>query len=157
MSRVKSTHQQRVERFMELAGQKIPAHPITPDGPTRELRSRLIIEEALETTDGLGVSVYMKYDGRLLRVDFEDLVFSADEKPDIRAIADGCWDSRVVVTGTLSACGIADEDGQRLVDEGNLNKFGPGHKIRQDGKVIKPPDFKHPDIYGILFEQGLEK
>ena len=123
MSGIKSNHQQRVEEFMELAGQKIPKKPTIPNGPTRELRARLIIEEAVETTDGLGVSVCVKYDGRLLPISCDDLVFMADKPPDLKEIADGCWDSRVVVTGTLSACGIADEDGQRQVDENNLKKF----------------------------------
>ena len=63
---------------------------------------------------------------------------------------DGCCDLAVVTTGTLSACGVPDLPFQQAVDQNNLEKFGPGNTIRDDGKLIKPPGHKPPDIAGIL-------
>ncbi|RME85522.1 MAG: hypothetical protein D6785_04320, partial [Planctomycetota bacterium] len=54
---MKSPHQKRVEEFMRLAGQEIPEVPTLPDEKTRLLRSKLILEEALETIHALGFAV----------------------------------------------------------------------------------------------------
>ena len=126
---------------MRLAGQYAPDRPTIPDMETRRLRAKLIMEEAAETARGLGFEVGITWGCETL-------------EPDLIEIADGCWDIIVVTTGTLSSCGIDDLEGQEAVDLGNLKKFGPGHKIREDGKIIKPPDFKHPDIGKILDNQG---
>lgn len=49
--------------------------------------------------------------------------------------------------------GVADVSPQRLVDESNLAKFGPGWRLREDGKVIKPPDWVKPDLAGDVGRQ----
>jgi len=61
-------------------------------------------------------------------------------------IVDGCADISVVTIGTLSACGVSDEPIMREVDDNNLTKFGPGQYIRDDGKLVKPPNHKPPRI-----------
>ncbi len=45
---------------------------------------------------------------------------------------------------------MPDKEIQKMVDNNNLEKFGPGHSIREDGKLIKPPYHKAPDIQGFL-------
>jgi predicted HAD superfamily Cof-like phosphohydrolase len=69
------------------------------------------------------------------------------------AIADGCADIKVVTTGTLSAFGIADDLIQQLVDYNNLEKFGPGHGYREDGKLVKPPEHRPPQLDVAVQEQ----
>jgi predicted HAD superfamily Cof-like phosphohydrolase len=69
-------------------------------------------------------------------------------------IVDGCADVIVVTTGTLSACGVADSAVQNEVDQANLRKFGPGSYKREDGKWMKPPDFRPPDIEAVLAAQA---
>jgi predicted HAD superfamily Cof-like phosphohydrolase len=39
---------------------------------------------------------------------------------------------------------------EQAVDQNNLAKFGPGGHRREDGKWVKPPDHKPPDIAGLL-------
>ena len=137
----KSAHQTRVERFMYLADQPAPDKPVIPGLETRRLRAKLILEEAVETVRGLGfMAMYQLGDD--------------DVGPNLVEIADGCWDVIVVTTGTLSACGIDDLEGQIEVDSNNLAKFGPGHKLREDGKLIKPPNHQPPNIEKILADQG---
>jgi len=149
MPRKRSLHQQLVDAFMVRMGQTIPAIPAIPDVKVRELWARLVLEEALETVRALGFAGRAKIFETKMTIELEAML-----EPDLVEIADGCLDVRFVATGTLSACGIADEKGQLVVDENNLGKFGPGHKLREDGKLIKPPDHKPPDIRGLLIEQG---
>jgi predicted HAD superfamily Cof-like phosphohydrolase len=146
---MKSVHQQSVEKFMELAGQSIPSSPVSPNLETRELRARLILEESLETIKALGFQVMAKEE----IVDDNLVKFVDCFEPDLIEIADGCADIKVVTTGTLSACGIDDEELQRDVDQNNLDKFGPGGHRRDDGKWVKPPNHQPPNISKILKDQ----
>lgn len=148
MNREKSPHQQRVEQFMALANQEVPGKPTIPDEKTRRFRAKIILEEALETIEGLGFDVVMK------PFDLELEIGPQVREPDLVKIVDGCADVIVVTTGTLSACGVADMPVQVEVDESNLRKFGPGSYKREDGKWMKPPDFRAPDIEAVLAAQG---
>lgn len=148
--RYQTLHQRRIEQFMRLAQQALPENPGCPTSDVLELRARLIFEEAMETIHALGCSVVIpQYDDNL-QVKFEDCVVHFDRFPDIVQIADGCADLSVVTIGTLSACGIKDEMLLLCVDKNNLDKFGAGHTIRADGKLVKPPNHQPPDILGVL-------
>ena len=149
-ARKKSKHQIRFEQFMRKAGQEVPCEPTVPSSEVRLLRARLIFEEAMETIEALGVMVYPSVgDGGELR----GWEMEAEIEPNLVEIADGCADVSVVALGTLSACGIADKSLLKEVDESNLRKFAPGCRKREDGKHLKPPDWKAPDISGVLNRQ----
>lgn len=137
----KSFHQLRVEEFMRLAKQDLPIAPVIPSSVVRRLRANLMLEEVLEAVEGLGFHVTLSG---------HDITLNDLYEPDLVKIVDGCCDVKVVTTGTLSACGVPDVAVQRLVDDNNLDKFGPGHTIREDGKLIKPPGHQPPDIAGML-------
>ncbi|MFI5404957.1 MAG: hypothetical protein ACHQ1D_00440 [Nitrososphaerales archaeon] len=147
---MKSRHQQQVEEFMQFAGQGLPDKPTIPPFEVRELRAKLILEECLETIEALGFYVWQ--DDRFCHSLHLETVddYGKELQPDLEEIIDGCADIAVVTTGTLSACGIPDLPFQDEVNLNNLAKFGPGHSIRTDGKIIKPPDHKPPNIRGIL-------
>ena len=49
----RSEHQQRVDEFMRLAKQNLPAVPTEPSEEVRLLRAKLIFEEAVETIRAL--------------------------------------------------------------------------------------------------------
>jgi len=141
--RIKSHHMRRIEQFMKLAGQELPASPCIPDVRVRKLRARLIYEEAREAIIALGfacpnLSLYEEHPSNLVK------------------IVDGCCDSSVVTIGTLLACGVPDLPFIKLVDENNLAKFGSGGYRRGDGKWVKPPDHRPPDIAGLLKKYGWE-
>lgn len=146
-------HAQRVAKFMRLAGQEIPEKPTVPSADVRILRAKLILEEALETVNALGVEVAGWHFDSLT---FADLQFYDNGKPDLIEIADGCADISVVTIGTLLACGIADDAVLREVDESNLRKFGPGSGRRKDGKWMKPADWTPPDLAKVLAEQATQ-
>ena len=127
---------------MRLAKQELPPSPCMPSAAIRQLRAELIYEEAMETVQALGF--------RLVGVNGNRPMFVESEKPNLIELIDGCCDVAVVTTGTLSACGVPDEIFQNAVNENNLAKFGPGHSWRADGKLVKPPGHKPPDIEGLL-------
>lgn len=148
---MRTAHQQRVDEFMRLAGQELPTAPTEPNEAVRLLRARLILEEALEAVAGLGVRISDGYCGNGIhigRIDFE-----INGPMNLVEVVDGCCDTIVVATGTLSACGVSDDAVQRAVDESNLAKFGPGSYRRDDGKWMKPPGFRPPNIAAILEQQ----
>lgn len=148
-----TAHQQRVESFMFLAGQEVPVAPEIPDAKVRELRCRLILEEALETIKALGFVAIKERDC----LEIEDITFLDNGEACLEEIADGCADLSVVAIGTLSACGIRDASLLQLVDESNLAKFcGDAHK-REDGKWVKPSDWTKPPIAELLELQGYKK
>jgi len=157
---MKTTHQKKIEKFMSLAGQETPVVPTEPDSDTKILRAKLIIEESLETIKALGVDITMPLlnGASASIIDCEKLLeYSVGRFPfDMVEVADGCADVSVVTTGCLSSCGISDKKLLSEVDNNNLKKFGPGHKVREDGKLIKPPGHKAPNIRKILIDQGWE-
>lgn len=141
----RTLHQQMVDDFMRrIPGQEAPARPTLPDATVRRLRAALILEEALETIEALGFKATVTDNVRGLNPAGE---------PNLVEIVDGCCDLKVVTTGTLTACGVADVGPQLEVDVNNLCKFGPGHSIREDGKLIKPPDHPVPDLAVIIKAQ----
>ena len=153
----KSMHQRRVDSFMVKAEQNLPLEPTVPTEAERLLRAKIIFEETLETIrDGLGVDVWIS--GTTLGVSWEAAVtqmadrarFTVERPFDMVETIDGCCDIKVVTTGTLSAIGVPDDPFQLLVDNNNLDKFGPGGYRREDGKWIKPPTHQPPKIKELL-------
>lgn len=117
----------------------------------------LILEEALETVEALGIDLLVEITRTDNMLDMENFQFIESENgPDLKEIADGCADISVVTTGTLIACGIRDSPLLEEVDRSNLSKFGPGHSFSEAGKLIKPDDFEEPDIAGVLEDQVID-
>lgn len=149
-----TSHYARVREFMVKAKQECPQLPTIPSADVRKLRAKLILEEALETIKALGMSLCREFGGELHKITDDQFDFVADGECDIVGVADGCADVSVVTIGTLIAFGIPDRRLLELVDNNNLAKFGPGHSIREDGKLIKPPGHKPPDVLGLLKQLG---
>lgn len=159
----KSNHQWRIEEFMRKAGQELPAKPCIPSEEVRLLRAKLILEEALETIQALGFNVELTWQrtspgGQVERVWqqvlIKDVVFEEMHEPNLVEIADGCADISVVTIGTLSACGMDDQELLALIDKSNLDKFSGDAHRNELGKWIKPSDWRPPDIAGLLKLQG---
>lgn len=140
---MKTEHQERVEKFMQLAKQDVPTVPTIPSDEVLRLRANLILEEAMETIHALGCEILVE---GTFHLDKGNAKIVSVREASLEDIADGCADVSVVTIGTLSACGIADKGLLELVDQNNLEKFGEGHKIREDGKLIKPPTHQPPKI-----------
>lgn len=73
-------------------------------------------------------------------------------------IADGIADSIVVLIGTAIAYGIPLKEVWKAVHKSNMAKAQPDGTVlrREDGKILKPDDWKAPDIGKILYDKQLE-
>lgn len=149
----RTEHQARVTEFMLRAKQEVPQIPTMPTEKVRLLRAKLILEEALETVAALGVRLNHTNGAGARLMNTNDLTFTADGEADIQEIADGCADISVVTIGTLCACGIHDKEVLEAVDRNNLEKFGPGHTFREDGKLIKPPGHTKVMLMEVIMAQ----
>ena len=124
------TNFQRVKEFMESFGQEVKSKPEWPDSETMELRIDLIEEELGEFKDAI-----VDGDGTLVDV------------------ADALSDLLYVVYGAGHSFGIDLDDCFAEVHRSNMSKLGEDGKpiYREDGKVLKGPNFSEPDLTSILY------
>jgi len=127
MSRYFATNFDLVEEFMTAFGQNVEKGASIPDRKTAMLRLKLILEE------------------------YEELE-TAVEEHHLVGIADALTDILYVTYGAGHAFGINLDECFEEVHESNMSKLGPdGRPIyRDDGKVMKGPDYREPDLRKIL-------
>ena len=113
--------------FMEAFGQEVHDELHWPDFSTRELRLELIREE------------------------YEELEEAVENK-DIIGVADALTDLLYVVYGAGHAFGIDLDSCFAEVHRSNMSKLGPNSKpiYREDGKVMKGPNYFPPDLESVL-------
>lgn len=140
-----------VHIFHRAMGQIDPTSPVEdPSESDRELRARLLAEEAAE---GLLALVGTSRARGMMLLHIERASQKRGDDPgDLPEIADAMSDIRVVVTGTDAVFGVDGDVIDRAVMDSNLRKVGGGRDA--DGKFRKPPGWSAPDIAGLLTEQG---
>lgn len=137
-------HYAKVKQFMMAGGQRTRdrVDRSAPKG-LRLLGAKLILEEAREVCDELGVEVDI-----IIKNVLNIGVIDAEK------LAKELCDLHVVTTWNQIAYGIPPET-QDQVDDNNLAKFGPGWSKNEFGKVIPGPDFckmKYCDLSQFLQE-----
>ena len=125
-----------VRLFMDTFKQEVRTKPqmdAARDERLKELRYELIREELEEFRDAL---------------DRNDIVDAADALTDIL----------YVVYGAGHAFGINLDHTFAEVQRSNMSKLGPDGKpiFREDGKVLKGPNYTKPDLRKILFPDVLD-
>ena len=127
MSRYFATNFDLVEEFMTAFGQDVEKVASMPDRKTAMLRLKLILEE------------------------YEELE-TAVEEHHLVGIADALTDILYVTYGAGHAFGINLDECFEEVHESNMSKLGPDGKpiYRDDGKVMKGPDYREPDLRKII-------
>ena len=125
------TNFQRVKEFMESFGQEVKNKPAWPHWETMDLRIDLIQEELGELKDAI-----VNGDGTLVDV------------------ADALSDLLYVVYGAGHSFGIDLDKCFAEVHRSNMSKLGEdGEPIyREDGKVLKGPNFSEPDLERVMYE-----
>lgn len=145
---------------MKAAKQECPKDYQVPSADTRLLRARLILEEALETLDALGVRVRARSLGGQATIrDLSDLEFDVERTGnavDVNVI-DGCCDLIYVSVGTLLAYGAPDLPHLDEVIRCNNAKF-PGGKaiLSPEGKYLKPEGWRGPDHLRVAYDVRLQ-
>lgn len=138
-----TNEQQQVKDWMQAFGQETPEKPTIPSLEVRRLRAKLILEEALETINALGLVVYQTNRSGLTRFPlFLDMIdFEHDEvNPNLQEILDGCEDLKVVTEGTLVACGLVVEPEQKLAMEIEGDQYGT-YQVPKFKMVYEDPHF----------------
>lgn len=78
----------------------------------------------------------------------------AERGGDLIKVADALADMMYVIVGTALVYGIPIEQVFREVHRSNMTKLWPDGTphLREDGKVLKGPNYRKPDIAAILLE-----
>ena len=116
-----------VREFHETYNLARGSHPALPDEPLRQLRIDLLREEMDEYLQG-------------------------ETNDDIVEIADALADIIYIACGTAVAYGIPLDRVFAEVHRSNMSKLGEDGKpiYREDGKVLKGPNYTPPDVKGVL-------
>lgn len=128
-----------VEEFHRAFGHTSPPGPTRPDHGLVRLRMRLIREEYEEVMADLK---------RLLARDL-----SYDESVDIlRDLLKELADLRYVLEGCAVAFGLDIDAAFIEVHRSNMSKLGADGRpiLREDGKVLKGPQYREPDIESLV-------
>ncbi len=145
--------QSQVKEFMVAVGQAMPDSPSAPDYHTRELRVRLILEEALEFAEASGVSIGVNgpHDFKTL-YEVGDFVFRDSGEVDLLEVADALADINYVSYGAANQYGLDLEPFEREVHQNNMTKLIDGYRD-ETGKFRKGPSYKPVDLKPILEAQ----
>ena len=123
MSSTDISNFEKVGDWMEAFGQEVLYIPTMPDFNLAALRLDLIEEEVQELRDGLG-------------------------KKSMLEVADALTDILYVVYGAGHAFGLDLDDCFHEVHRSNMTKLGEDGRpmYRDDGKVMKGPNYEEPDL-----------
>lgn len=149
---------QKVHEFMLTFGQPVRYEP-TADIPDEErlLRSRLVVEEALEFAEAMGVKVtgiadeLHEHNAHTVQVELSGAPL------DVVEAADALADLTYVTEGSAWTLGVPLDDVFREVHRSNMAKADPvtgKPNVSPDGKVLKPEGWTPPDVRGVLQEAG---
>ena len=132
MENTLKTNFERVKEFMKSFGQEVKSKPEWPKEDTMELRIDLIEEELGEFKDAI-----INGDGTLVDV------------------ADALSDLLYVVYGAGHSFGLDLDACFKEVHRSNMSKLDEYGKpiYREDGKVLKGPDFTEPDLKSMIYDE----
>lgn len=162
---------------MRAFQQGAPDKPTVPPLAVLKLRVHTLAEEVCElaSASGLNLDVSMR-NGDIMGIGIEE----TDMKPNLLEMADALADIQYFVDGSAIAYGLDLEPFFDVVHAANMGKLWtvqqlaslpPGYTAtlsggvsgagadplfivrRQDGKIMKPPGFKAPDLSGVLDAQ----
>lgn len=127
MTHYYQTNFNKVNVFMDAFGQEVKRSPEFPDLDTVALRYELIKEELQE-------------------------LFVAMAEKDMVEVADALTDILYVTYGAGHAFGIDLDACFREVQRSNMSKLGEDGKpiYREDGKILKGPDYSEPNLKKVL-------
>lgn len=161
MPKIELEDTRQIRAFMEGFGQTVrdvPTSDVTPE--ERVLRGRLVIEEAFEYLEALGLNFAVNGDLEPVAVDSKSVRVEIDpsREIDLVEVADAQSDLIVVTKGGSLTFGIPIDDvSLEEVCPSNLAKLGPdGKPILREGdrKVLKPEGWQPPNITKVLRDAG---
>lgn len=142
-------HTTPVREFHDAFGHPVQYGPVVPTLEHRLLRVKLIAEELTELAQASGVSLNICPNGKDYRVDVNE---APNVTVDLVECADALGDLRYVVDGSNLVYGFPGEAVLAEIHRSNMSKLDADGKpiYREDGKVMKGPDYTPPDIASVL-------
>lgn len=140
----------RVRAFHEAFGHPVAPAPTPATKALRELRVKLIAEELTELCEALGVHLTIfQRNGKYVA---DVLAVAEDHEVDLVETADALGDIDYVTAGANLAFGLPAEAVAEEIHRANMSKLGADGKpiYREDGKVLKGPNYKAPDVASIV-------
>lgn len=129
-----------VKDFHRAMHQPIHGELTTPSDERVRLRANLILEECMETVDGM-------FEPAQRHTPWDEVEFRK-VNVDYVKLADGLADLIYVCVGAANEFGIDLAAVWDEVHKSNMAKIGPNGEVKRrvDGKVIKPDGWTPPDI-----------
>ena len=154
------THFKDVETFMTTFEQEVHTKFNTPNTDDVKLRLELILEEFIElyvatvkvqSPTSVMATTFLQGASRAISE-----LTDEDIELDHMEIADALTDIEYVTLGAGHTFGVNLDKTFDEVQSSNMSKLGSDGKpiFREDGKVLKGPDYKKPDIAKVLLEAG---
>lgn len=137
-----------VRQFHETYGLPIVTDAPNADRERVHMRMSLVAEEFSELVG----AIYGAKARSLIEEAYDAARAADDHTRDTVLTADALADLTYVIYGMALELGIPLSDVLREVQASNMSKLGADGKpiYREDGKVLKGPDFFDPDIAGAL-------
>lgn len=132
---------ERVRQFHRAVGNVDPPVPTQPDEAVLSLRRALIEEESREVLEAFAR--------------FQAAPLEAGRAAEFHALVHELTDMLYVTYGALVAFGVEPDDVFAEVHRANMQKVA-GPK-REDGKQLKPKDWRPADVSGVLTAQKLRR
>ena len=145
---MKSLREQLVE-FHQAVSQPVVLRPAVPADDRVRLRAALIMEEAFEC---LAAMLYIDEATAEGREAVMRLIADGFVHVNLPALVDGLADLDYVVEGTRLELGVDGVPVAAEVHRANMTKATGA--VAPNGKQMKPPGFRPPDIAGELEKQG---
>lgn len=146
----------KVAEFMHAARQPVRTEITMPTEAERLLRVRLVIEEAFEFAEAMGVQVTsIATDLHALNEHSVQVEIIEDAEVDIVEAADALADTLYVVYGSGHTLGLPLQDVFDEVHRSNMCKVDESTGfcvVSPDGKVLKPEGWTPPDVAAVLGE-----
>jgi len=145
-----------VRKFHEAFGHPIADEHTPATKALRKLRVQLIAEELVEYAAALGVRLDVHYDPTVHGTSDDASVVVQpvvdDDRVDLVEAADALGDLDYVVQGANLIHGFPAEKVINEIQRANMSKLGADGKpiYREDGKVMKGPNYTPPDIATVL-------
>jgi len=146
------TNFQKVGEFMKAYEQDVHTTARFPSEKIRELRHDLIYEELSELHEAMAKQ-YDLEDSDDSGIEWPNkLKFINDSRKNLIEIADALTDLLYVVYGAGHAYGIDLDACFNEIQRSNMSKLGEDGKAikREDGKIMKGPNYSPPNLHGIL-------
>lgn len=144
-----------VREFHQAFNHNISNYPVPCSKKLRELRAKLIAEELMEYCQAAGVEMRFEVPPRGVNPDMQHIdvaAYAEENEVDVVGIADALGDLDYVVQGANLVHGIPGGEVVAEIHRANMSKLGADGKPihREDGKVIKGPNYTPPNISSII-------